>query len=250
MCITVAEADAMVESAHAAGLTLAGYHNRRHDGNVRAIREIIESGELGEVFHLEVCTMGHGGGATWGRPGDPWRTSKAVSGGGLYDWGAHAVDWVLSLVPSRMTQVTGFLHRLSDHPEANEDQTRALIRFENGCVAEIMQSRAAYFGRPYLWLILGTRGAIMDSGHGAIAGYCQELDGPSGGSLTVRTAEGEREVPYLPSDWATYYRELAARLRGEGPVPVSGEDGRRVIAVLQTAGKSALSGHSEPVPYP
>jgi predicted dehydrogenase len=201
------------------------------------------------VFHIEVTGMGYGGSFTWGRPGEPWRASKAVSGGGLYDWGAHAVDWVLSMVPSRMTQVTGFFHKFGPE-QANEDQTRAIIRFENGCVAEIMQSRVAHFGRPYLWLVLGTKGAIMDSGHDAIKGYCQELNGPPGGSLRLRTAAGEREMPYLESDWATYYADLANHLLRGGPAPVSGEDGRRVITVLQTAEKSAASGHSEPVPYP
>jgi predicted dehydrogenase len=249
MCITIPEATAMIEAARDADRTLAVFHNRRHDGNVRAIRKVVASGEIGEVFHLELSAMGHGGSLTWGRPGEPWRASKAISGGGLYDWGAHGVDWILSLVPSRMTQVTGFFHRFSPEP-ANEDQTRAIIRFENGCVAEIVQSRAAHFGRPYLWLILGTKGAILDTGRDAIKGYCHELNGPPGGSFRVRTAAGEREQPYLESDWATYYAELADHLLRGAPVPVSGEDGRRVITVLQTAEKSSASGRSEPVPFP
>lgn len=248
MCISIAEATAMVDAASRAGRTLAVFHNRRHDGNVRAIRQVVQSGEIGDLFHIEVCATGHGGSFTWGRPGEPWRASKAISGGGLYDWGAHAVDWVLSLVPSQMTQVTGFFQRFGPE-QANEDQTRAIIRFANGCVAEIMQSRVAYFGRPYLWLILGTKGAIMDSGRDAIKGYCHELNGPPGGSFRVCTAAGEREQPYLESDWATYYAELADHLLRGAPVPVSGTDGRRVITVLQTAEASSRSGHSEPVPF-
>ena len=248
MCITVAEASATIEAAERAHRTLAVYHNRRHDGNVRAIRQVVESGEIGEVFNIEVTAMGYGGSFTWGRPGEPWRASKAVSGGGLYDWGAHAVDWVLSMVPSRMAQVTGFFHRFGPG-QANEDQTRAIIRFENGCVAEIMHSRVAHFPRPYLWLVLGTKGAIMDSGRDAIEGYCRDLNGPSGGSFGLRTAAGEREIPYLESDWATYYADLADHLLRGGPLPVSGEDGRRVITVLETAERSSRSGRSEPVPF-
>jgi predicted dehydrogenase len=248
MCITIPEATAMVDAARRAERTLAVFHNRRHDGNVRAIRQVVDSGEIGEVFHIEVAGTGHGGSFTWDRPGEPWRASKAISGGGLYDWGAHAVDWVLSMVPSRMTQVTGFFHRFGPDT-TNEDQTRAIIRFENGCVAEIIQSRVAYYGRPYLWLILGTKGAIVDSGHDAIKGYCQELNGPPGGSFRVRTAAGERELPYLESDWATYYADLADHLLRGAPVPVSAEDGRRVITVLQTAEASSRSGRSEAVPF-
>jgi predicted dehydrogenase len=248
MCVTLAEADSMVGAARLAGRTLAVYHNRRHDGNVRLIHELAKSGALGEVFHIEVCAMGYGPGS-YGGPDDAWRASKAISGGGLYDWGAHAVDWVLSMVDSPMVEVTGFFHRFGDEDVSNEDHTRAIIRFANGCAAEICYSRAALVGKP-LWYVLGTRGAIVDSGVGAIEGYLEVLNGPSGGSLTLHTPEGEQTLPYKESDWSTYYQDLADHLLRGAPVPVSGEDGRRVITVLQAAEKSSASGHSEPVPYP
>jgi len=249
MCITVAEATEMIEAAKRAGRTLAVFHNRRHDGNVRAIKETIDKGILGEIFHIEVAAMWHGESFNYGRPGEPWRASKEVSGGALYDWGAHAVDWVLSIARSRMTQVTGFFHKFRQ-AFSNEDQTRAIIRFENGCVAEIVKSSLAFLGKPYLWYILGTQGAILDTGRDCIKGYCQELDGPPGGSFRLRTADGEREVPYKESDWSRYYVDLANHLLRGAPVPVSGEDGRRVISVLETAEKSSKCGHSEPVPFP
>lgn len=249
LCLSVAEATAMIDTAAQAGRTLAVFHNRRHDGNVRAIREIVEQGTIGDLFHIEVAACGYGPGFDPSRPDRPWRTLKEISGGALYDWGAHAVDWILSLVPSRMIQVTGFFHKRVWHEVSNEDQTRALIHFENGCVAEVLQSHIAFIGKPYLWYILGTKGAIVDAGRDAIKGYCQELNGPPGGSLRLRTAEGEREVPYKTSDWSAYYADLADHLLRGAPVPVSGEDGRRVIAVLETAEKSARSGRSQPVPY-
>jgi scyllo-inositol 2-dehydrogenase (NADP+) len=250
MCVTIAEADAMVAVAQQAGRTLAVYHNRRHDGNVRLIHQLVRSGAVGEVFHIEVCAMGHSPDATYRHPGDPWRASKAISGGGLYDWGAHAVDWVLSLIDSPLADVTGFFYRFGGDTASNEDHTRAIIRFANGCAAEICHSRAALIGKPYLWYVLGTGGAIIDSGAGAITGYCQEINGPSGGSLTLRTPAGEQTLPYLESDWAHYYQELADHLLRGAPVPVSAAHGRRVISVLQTAEQSSAAGHSLPLPYP
>ncbi|MFC1712060.1 Gfo/Idh/MocA family protein [Candidatus Poribacteria bacterium] len=242
MCISIAEATEMIETAEKHDRTLAVFHNRRHDGNVRAIKESVEQGLIGDVFHIELSACGHGG------PGDWWRSRKEISGGALYDWGAHAIDWVLSIIPSRMAQVTGFFHKLVWHGASNEDQTRAIILFENGAVADIMQSSIAYVGKP-LWRILGTKGAILDSGKGAIEGYTQDLIGPSGGSFELVNADGEKEVEYKESDWITYYVDMANHLLRGAPVPVSGEDGRRVITVLETAEKSSRSGHSEDVPY-
>lgn len=160
MCVTVTEADQMVAAARAAGPTLAVYNNRRHDSTVRLIRQLVASGAVGDVFRIEVCAMGYSTGGYRG-PGDPWRADKTVSGGGLYDWGADAVDWVLAMVDSPMVDVTGFLHR-----------------FANGCIAEIGHSRAAWIGKPYLWYVLGTPGGIMDIGAGAITRYCQQIEAP------------------------------------------------------------------------
>jgi len=242
MCIRVAEATEMIETAKKVDRTLAVFHNRRHDGNVRAIKEVIEQGKIGDVFHIELSACGYGRPANW------WRSQKEISGGALYDWGSHAIDWVLSMIPSKMAQVTGFFHKLVWHDFSNEDQARAIILFENGVVADIIQSSIAYVGKP-LWRILGTKGAIVDTGRDAIKGYIKDLIGPPGGSFKMVTSEGEMEVNYKESDWITYYVDIANHLRHSAPVPVSGEDGRRVITVLETAEKSAKSGHSEDVPY-
>jgi hypothetical protein len=56
-------------------------------------------------------------------------------------------------------------------------------------------------------------------------------------------------VVYDPSDWIQYYRDVAAHLQDGAPVPVSGEVGRRTIAVMETAERSALLGTSLAVPY-
>lgn len=242
MCLHIAEATEMIETAKRANRTLAVFHNRRHDGNVRAIKEVIEQGLIGDVFHVELSACGYG------RPGDWWRSHKEISGGALYDWGSHAIDWVLHLIPSKMKQVTGFFHKLVWHDVSNEDQARAIILFENGAVADVTQSSIAYAGKP-LWRILGTKGAIVDTGRDAIKGYTSDLVGPPGGSFKMTRSEGETEVRYKESDWLTYYVNMANHLLRGAPVPVSGEDGRRVITVLETAEKSAKSGRSEDVPF-
>jgi len=242
MCINTREATDMIEAAKKAKRTLAVYHNRRHDGNVRAIKEVIDQGLIGDVFHIELSACGYG------RPSGWWRSEKGVSGGALYDWGAHGIDWILSMVPGKIRQVTGFFQKRVWMDVSNEDQTKAIILFDNGITAEIMQSSIAYVGKP-LWYILGTKGGIVDTGRDAIKGYIKELIGPPGGSFKMFSSEGEREISYKESDWVTYYVDMANHLLRGAPVPVSGEDGRRVITVLETAEKSARSGHSENVPY-
>ena len=245
MCLNVAEATRMVDAARAAERTLAVHHNRRHDGNYRRIQELVWAGAIGEVFHLELTAGG------FGCPTNGWYREKATSGGAFFFWGPHAVDWVLALIPSRVVGVNGFCHSLVWSEKSNEDQVRAILTFENGCVADVTWSHIAAVGKP-LWRILGTKGGILDTGRNANPGYQKMVRGPAGGSLTLVKCLPERsseEVPYLESDWDTYWQELADHLLRGGPVPVSGEFGRRVIGVFEAAERSAETGQTEPLAY-
>jgi len=248
MCLNVDEATQMIEAARAADRTLAVHHNRRHDGNFRRIKQLVDDGAIGEVFQIDLTAGGYRD------PEHGWYTDKSKSGGAFYFWGPHAVDWVLDLVPSRIAGVTGFFHKLVWDHVSIEDQTRALIRFENGVVADVTWSHIAAAGRP-TWRILGTKGAIVDTAAGATTGYEHQISAPSGGSLKLTTvSEGgrrtaTREVAYLDCDWYSYWQDLADHLLRGGPVPVSGEAGRRVIGVFEAAEKSSKSGETEEVPY-
>ena len=166
--------------------------------------------------------------------------------------GPHAVDWVLDLVPHRVRGVTEFHHKLVWHKRDIEDHSQAILLVENGVVADISISHIAAIGKP-LWRILGSLGAILDSGSGGSTGYQEEISGPSGGSFELVTVEAgasqKHTVPYMESDWLTYYSEVANHLLHGGPVPVSGEDGRRTIAILEATERSAQSRKTEPVEY-
>lgn len=243
MCLNVSEATAMVEAGQRAGKMLAVHHNRRHDGNYRRIKQIVDSGVLGDVFHIELCAGGYGA------PQNGWYMEKATSGGCFYYWGPHAVDWVLNLVPAAISGVDGYYHKLVWHEMSNEDQVRAIVRFDNGCVADITWSFIAAVGGKPLWRILGTKGGLLDYGVNANPFYEKKISGPSGGSLTLVTIgeDGRREerVPYMDCDWPTYWQEVADHLLRGAPVPVTGDFGRRVISVFEASEKSSQSGHTE-----
>ncbi len=58
MCLNVDEATRMVEAGKAAGRMFAVHHNRRHDGNYRCLKQVVDSGEIGDVFHIELTAGG------------------------------------------------------------------------------------------------------------------------------------------------------------------------------------------------
>jgi predicted dehydrogenase len=231
MCLTVAEANAMIDAGRAAGKMVSVFHNRRWDGDHMAMREIIEQGVIGEVFHIEA----NGGG--WGRPGDWWRSDKQISGGAFYDWGAHIIDWVLHLRPGALESVVGFYHKLVWNHVSNEDHTQAVIRWKNGAYADVQISSIARAPKPR-FRILGTKGGILDEGKGEFTVF---------GDVANHTASFT--VKYKQSDWQAYYGNVADHLLRDAPLVVTPESARRVIAVIETAEISSRSGKAEPVPH-
>lgn len=235
MCITVDEATQMIEAARTAGKMLSVFHNRRQDADYRTLRElVVEKKIIGEVFNIEVWSGGYN------RPNpDWWRSSKQISGGQFYDWGAHFLDWLLGLVPGqKMESITGHFHKRVWHHVTNEDHVQALIKFDSGCVANVQMSDIAHAGKPRWWL-LGEKGAVVDRG-----GHFEVT-----GDFKLEDYKATLRVPYGgASEWKTYYTNIAAHLlRGED-LGVKPEQARRVIAVLETAEQSSKQGHSLPVP--
>lgn len=231
MCLNTREADAMIAAARKTGVLLSVFHNRRWDGDYLALRKLIADGLIGEVFQVELF------GGNYGHPGWWWRSDKAISGGCLYDWGAHFIDWILNLIPSPATSVTGSFQKRVWHGVTNEDHTVAMIRFENGALAtaEISSLAAAPKDR---WRVLGTLGAATMKDY-SDTGWT--LTSHSGG------AQISGKVPFQKGDWDAYYRNIADHLTMGEELAVKAEEARRTIAVIEAAEKSA-SGKGAVVP--
>ncbi|MFW6161947.1 MAG: Gfo/Idh/MocA family protein [Planctomycetota bacterium] len=231
MCITVKQADQMIAAARKAKRSFTVFQNRRLDGDFLTIRDVIAEGLLGDVFHIE-CFTGR-----YGPPRDVWRSYRKTSGGAMYDWGAHFIDWILTLIPAKIANVTGFFHDLVWDQFTNEDQGRALIRFKSGAVGDFTLSHIDMVGKER-WRVLGTRGGLTR--------------GPDN-TLRVRTLvkghQAEIAVKCQDSRWPDYYHNLADHLLDGAALLVQPEESRRVIGVLEAAAKSAKSGKPVKVPH-
>ncbi len=235
MCLTAAEATAMIDTAKQNNVMLSVFHNRRQDGDFLALKEaIVEQNRIGDVFSIQA------GGSGYGHPGYWWRSNKEISGGAFYDWGAHFLDWILNLMPGqKVVNVTGFFHKRLWHDVTNEDHVQAILRFDSGAYAELSLSHMAAVPMPR-WRIQGTKGGILDDGS------------VRDGMTLYRVVDGMRmqgELRNKPTHWGRYYQNIHAHLTAGAPLDVTPESARRVIAILETAEKSSHSGQAEPVPY-
>ncbi len=230
MCISIDEATRMVEAAKKSRVMLSVFHNRRWDGDYLTLKDILDKGLIGKVYQLEAFAGGYG------HPGKWWRSDKRISGGAMYDWGAHFLDWILNLIPGKIEGVVGFSHKLVWKDVTNMDDVRAIIRFKSGAVADFQQSSIARMGKPR-WRILGTKGAVTDGDKAFRVG------------TFVRGIQADMQIKYRDSNWNGFYKNISDHLNRGRELAIKPEEGRRVIAVMETAEKSWKSGQVEKVPY-
>ncbi len=102
----VAEIDPVTASALEKGvLVRVGFNHRYHPSFIKA-REIVASGELGELMFVR-ARYGHGGRIGYDKE---WRAVKELSGGGeLIDQGVHLIDLARTFLGD-FSEVQGFAH--------------------------------------------------------------------------------------------------------------------------------------------
>jgi|WetSurMetagenome_2_1015567.scaffolds.fasta_scaffold03589_2 scyllo-inositol 2-dehydrogenase (NADP+) len=249
LALTRKEANRLVEMADKQHVHLSCHQNRRWDPDFLAIKQAVAEGLIGDLFYLETFVGG------FGHPCGYWHSHTAVCGGTSYDWGAHYLDWVVSLIQDPVESVVGTRHKRVWHDVTNADQERIQIRFSGGQEAEFMHSDVAAVRKPK-WYLLGTEGAIVGHWQDVCAfeidpiRYFHRHDIPAtemppdltlyrrhhtGQILSQRIAMPVRE--HYP-----FHRNLADHLLTGEPIEAPLKDSVKVVAILETAAQSMSKG--------
>ena len=228
LAITEAEVQAMLKAAKAKKRMLTTFHNRRWDGDFMTLRRLVREGWIGPVFRVEAGFSGyHGQNPNW------WRSDAKISGGNIYDWGAHFTDWILSIVDDKIDHVTGMERKNPAWAKqyTNADHSECAIRFAKGCVSTLTMSNLSMEGKPR-WRVLGEEGSITDAGQNN-AFLVKSL---------VRGRVCQTVVPFEASDHDAFYTNIARHLQRGEPLVITPESAARVIGVLHASVRSAAQG--------
>ncbi|MFQ3790130.1 Gfo/Idh/MocA family protein [Halomonas sp. A29] len=171
LALTAADAKEMVEAAVRAGVkTLVGFNYIRNPATQLA-REIVASGEIGELIHFR----GRHNEDYMTDPEVPhgWRTRRETAGAGaLGDVGSHILNMAEYLTGQRVSEVFGQLQTVISRrplPDGsggmgeveNDDQAQALLRFDGGLIGNVETSRVATGRKMGLaYTLTGTKGTI------------------------------------------------------------------------------------------
>jgi predicted dehydrogenase/type 1 glutamine amidotransferase len=247
--LRVQEVDWMIDSAASRDRVLTVYQSRRWDPDYVALRDVVRSGRIGELFYMESFIGGYS------HPCDYWHSHEPISGGTIYDWGSHYFDWVLQLFPDAVKTISAVGHKRVWHDVTNSDQVRVDLTFEGGAQATFLQSDIAAALKPK-WYLLGTRGAVVGewraetvTRRGAGGDLVEERLAPADSPARVkvmRPAEeggSHEEVLVLGRrEEDPFYRNLADHLAWEEPLAVTADEARRTVAVMEAAAHSIARG--------
>jgi predicted dehydrogenase len=235
MAITTAEADEMIEAARAAGVVLGVFQQRRWEADFQALLAEVARGSIGDVWRAEVARS-HAGkyrtaGADQPHVGEAvldW-PHRASSGGGIsYLVGPHPVDQLLHLVGTPPTQVGGSVHRAPG--EDVDDYIGLDVRFATGVLGRVDVFRRSGIAPPR-FAVYGSLGTIVSRDGTRLE--VRPLDGPA-------YTAGPFERPGRHG--AEVYQGLSDAIRHGAPLPVTPEQGRHVVEVLELGLRSATLG--------
>ena len=220
----------VIAAAKKAGVKLQVGFNRRFDHNHRAVYEAIRAGKVGKVNLVKISSRD---------PEPPTIDYVKVSGGIFYDMMVHDFDMARFLAGSEVTEVFAYGAVLVDPAigEAGDVDTAVVsLKFANGAMGVIDNSRKAVYGYDQRVEVFGSEGAVMD-----------ENDTPN--NATYYGADGTSSSPCYKIMWDRYTMAFAAEQRAFAEAvingtetQVTGEDGLAPILIAAAATKSMKEG--------
>jgi len=221
------EAENIFREAARMGVFAGGYHNRRFDPDIRALREILDSGEIGEVFKITLNLH------AYVRRKD-WQTWRGMGGGALANWGAHSLDWCIHLFGTDLRCLHASLMQALNPGDA-EDSFYLLLETGTGILIQVEYLNFAACPLPR-WHVLGRFGTVISEGESFRVRSCDplmmdpieaETHAASDGTYSVseKIDWRERIVPWGHWDNAPpFYECLLSHCQNDGHVPVKREE--------------------------
>ncbi|GIO60481.1 inositol 2-dehydrogenase [Paenibacillus cineris] len=217
-----------LQAASDSGVKFQLGFNRRFDPNFRRVKEIVASGQIGDPHLIKITSRD---------PSPPPHDYIKVSGGLFMDMAIHDFDMARFLSGSEVDEVYVQGAVLVD-PVIGElgdvDTAVIMLRFRNGAIGVIDNSRQAAYGYDQRVEVFGSLGQVN-----------VQNDFPN--SAEISTAGGVyRDKPkhfFLERYEAAYRLEIESFIKAilnNEDVPVSGEDGYQAELLADAARKSWL----------
>ena len=228
--LTPAKVQAVIDAVAEAGVKLQVGFNRRFDHNFAHVRNLINEGKVGDLELIKITSRD---------PAPPPAEYAAVSGGMFLDMTIHDFDMARFLAGCDVTEVYANATCLVDPAigEAGDVDTAIInLKFENGALGVIDNSRRAAYGYDQRIEVFGSLGAAMAAN-----------DTPT--NVTIMNDAGvttDKPLYFFLERYMQSFRDEMVQfvdaVLNDKETPTTGVDGLNSILVALAAKKSVQEG--------
>jgi scyllo-inositol 2-dehydrogenase (NADP+) len=237
MAMSVSEAESMIKTANETGKKLFVHQNYRFNPEFRYIKDTIDSGILGKLYHIRNYLT------QFTRRND-WQTLVKNGGGVLNNTCPHFIDQALQFAGAPVKDCVGDLRRLASAGDV-EDHVKAFMRCENGVTVDMEVTSAQNIPTPLpKWIIAGDCGTLWTDGVTATtrwfdpqqAGTLEVIDGPAperkyGNADKLPWQEKTVKIHETPVP-QSFYDNVFGVVRRDEPMAITPESVREVIRTI------------------
>jgi myo-inositol 2-dehydrogenase / D-chiro-inositol 1-dehydrogenase len=218
--------DAALAAVKAAGVQLQIGFNRRFDANFARVRHAVASGEIGKPSLMHIISRD---------PAPPPISYIRLSGGMFLDMTIHDFDMARFLIGDEVEEIYTAAGVMVD-PEIGKagdlDTALVLLRFKNGVIGTIDNSRKAAYGYDQRVEILGSAGKIE-------TGNCYPNQAVvSNGSTVYKDLPLNFFMERYTESFALELKSFTDAILEGKPTSVTGIDGRIPVVMALAARKS------------
>ncbi len=232
MALSLAEADAMIETCTNADVRLGVVLQRRSEFVFKQVKAAIEAGDLGELTLASVTmpylrTQAYYDQAAWR---GTWRDD---GGGVLMNQGIHLLDLLLWWL-SDPVEVKAHAATLQRDIEV-EDTLVAALRFASGAMATFTATTTAAPGFPHRLEVYGSKGGIQILGETVNAWTLSEPESAKVTSLQAASGEagsGSDPRGIKATGHIEIVKDFLAAIREQRAPLIDGNEGRRSLKVV------------------
>jgi predicted dehydrogenase len=239
------DADRMIAAAKETGMTLTGSQNRRFEADFLKVREVIESGKLGQIVQIRIAW--HRFRRRW-----DWQTLLEFGGGNLANDGTHAIDQALTLLKADDPEVFCHMVRTPLSFGDAEDHVKVLLRAPGEPLIDMEFTNACAYAQEQ-WLVMGTQGTLTGSRRNIRWKYIEPAlhaahdvskdptPDRSYNSEDLAWIEESSDLSAEPGRMShrRLYLDLHATFRDGKPLAITPESLRRQLKVLDTCREAA-----------
>ena len=226
--MSLEKAKETIEIISGLGVPIMIAFNQRFDVNFSKVKTEILKGRIGELRNLHIISRD---------PGPPPISYIKTSGGLFLDMTIHDFDMARFIMGCEVTEVFatgGCLIDAAIGDAGDIDSATVLLKFENGAVATIENSRATAYGYDQRLEVFGSEGVI-------------KVENPLKSNVKILGLEGtetDRHLNFFMDRYKESYLDemnaFISALQNNTAMPVSGDDGLKAMIIAEAANNSLM----------